>query len=242
MLHLPDFVTLVDRSHRRIITRCRECRGTGWNHVDVDDFTTRQEACECRRRADFKVGLVAGNIPPEFWAVEDFDWVHNQDNLSLVNSYIERIEEHRKTGAGFTLLGENGAGKTGMSCLILAAALREGFRVGYITAHDYLTTIPATWRNPDLKAWLDELLQADWLVLDEMGKEFRSAEASKLAEVDSLLRARRGAMKPTIVVSNLSLKGFKDVYGASIDSILSDRNKLLIYEPGDYRKRRKGRK
>lgn len=241
MLHLPDFTTLSDRNQRRIIAPHETCRGTGWLHEEVDDFNTRQVPCECRQRANYKLGLVAGNIPPEFWKVDELEWVHNLDNLALIQRYCEDLPTARSGGKGFTMLGENGAGKTGMSCLVLSAALREGYRVAYLTAHDYLTTIPGTWRDPDLKEWLDDLIQADWLVLDEMGKEFRREDASKLAEIDSLLRARRGAMKPTIVVSNLSFKDFKAVYGASIDSILADRNKMLIYEPGDYRKSKKGR-
>ena len=240
MLHLPDFTILHDRQMRRIIARHEACKGTGWLHEDVDDFHTRQVSCSCRREANYHLGLVAGNIPPEFWTADDFEWVHNLDNLALIQSYCEDLATMRSEGRGFTMLGENGAGKTGMSCMVLSHALRAGYRVGYLTAHDYLTAIPSTWRDPDLKEWLDDLIQADWLVIDEMGKEFRREDASKLAEVDSLLRARRGAMRPTIVVSNLSLKGFKEVYGASIDSILSDRNKLLIYEPGDYRKTKRG--
>lgn len=239
MLHLPDIDRLHDRHQRLIIARCTDCHGTGWLHKELDDFKTKQVACTCRMEADFRMGLVAGNIPPEFWVVETFKWEYNLDHLATIEGYIGNMEENRATGRGFTMLGENGAGKTGMSCLILAAALREGYRVGYMTAHDYLTTIPATWGSTELKEWLDDLIQADWLVLDEMGKEFRREDASRLAEVDSLLRARRGAMKPTIVISNLSFKGFKETYGASIDSILSDRNQMLIFEPGDFRKRAK---
>jgi DNA replication protein DnaC len=240
LLHLPDFDALIDYQHRKIIGKCVVCHATGWIHEDIDDFHTKQLPCECRKRASYKMGLVAGNIPPEFWKVEDLEWTYNLDNLERVYAYCADLPSARSEGRGFTMTGENGAGKTGMACVILSAALRAGYRAAYLTAHDYLTTIPATWRDTELKEWLNELIQADFLVLDEMGKEFRAAEASKLAEVDSLLRARRGAMKPTIAVSNLSLKGFREVYGSSIDSILADRNKRLLYEPGDFRKRKKG--
>lgn len=236
MLHVPDLDSVSDGIMKRTVEVCQACSATGWIHQEVDDFTTKQVPCDCRRAASFDIGLVAGGIPPEFWSVEQFNFVYNTTNLGVVKKYCDDLTSAKRSGRGFTFLGENGAGKTGMATLILARALRAGFSVGYLTAHDYLSGIPASWRDPALREWLDELTAADFMVLDEMGKEYRAQDASRMADMDGLLRARRSARRPTICISNLGRSEFKDVYGASIDSIMSDINTQLLFEPGDFRK------
>ena len=240
MLHVPDFDATAATLYGRTVARCRACHATGWRHeiTSEDDFETTQVPCSCRLELRFQVGLRAGAIPPEYWGVEQFDFQYNKSNLEQVVRYCGDIRRARTDGIGFTMLGENGTGKTAMSIYILAKALRAGYTAAYLTAHSYLTSIPASWYDSGLRTWLDELVRADFLVLDEMGKEHKAKEEAKMAELDSLLRARAAAFKPTTVITNMSVAEFRNAYGASVDSILSARNKRLVYEPGDFRKRR----
>jgi hypothetical protein len=87
-----------------------------------------------------------------------------------------------------------------------------------------------------LLAHLDERLARDVVVLDEIGKEHTGHDSSDvLARFDSLLRMRRGAFLPTILVTNLDPGDLVERYGESVGSLLGDRFRIVQYEPGDYR-------
>jgi len=134
------------------------------------------------------------------------------------------------------MVGENGFCKTFSSCHLLAKALSQGYTGGYLTAQEFMSIKRAAWNNDELSAWLQDLTTSDFLVLDEVGKEYRKPGSDWVAaEFDTLLRLRRGHLKPTIIISNLTILQFKERYGASLWSILIDRMEVLQYAPGDYR-------
>lgn len=240
MLVAPDFDIIAGQLSERYMHSCPICRGSGFAYKEVEDPAARKrQDCECRKEYNFQIGLRFGNVPSEFWGVESMKIVHNLTNLKIVDEYCAHLRKRRSKGVGFIMYGENGAGKTAMGTLILARAIRAGMSVSYVTAHDYLQAGPASWSDPALKEWLQDIVDADFMVLDELGKEYRKQDASRLADIDTLLRRRRGDLKPTILITNCSVSEFREKYGESIVSILSDRNKALVYEPGDYRRTNK---
>lgn len=241
MLKRPDLKRVSDRLHKKYVADCEKCNGTGWRHVPLpgSDWETKMAACSCKTELVFQYGLVAGNIPREYWQADEFNWEYNLAHLKTIETYCDDLPKARKHGYGFTLVGENGTGKTSMACLTLIRALEAGYSAAYLTAHDYLTSLSRSWGEEDIKEWLLDLTGCDFLVLDELGKEYKSKKDAQMAEIDSLLRERRQAMRPTFVITNLSALQLREVYGESVSSILVDKNKTLIYEPGDYRRHKR---
>ena len=234
---VPDVDTLHGELFDRVVERCEECGGTGRIVVDGDDpMRSKRRPCRCLREVRFKCDLLAGNVPREFWAVEDLVFEWNKAARRRVQMYCDEITRARTDGRGLLLLGENGSGKSACACLVRCVAARNGFSIGYITAREFVTSSILVYRDPELKVWRDSLLRADFLVVDEVGKEYRK-EGSEYTqgEIDDLLRWRRGEYRPTVVTSNLTTKEIEEVYGASLWSIVSDRMEPVKFQPGDFR-------
>ena len=229
----------------RALSSCKACRGTGNVIVPSDDPLDYQvQPCECKATVQKQAKLIWANIPTEFWRSESEGLEWNTGHYAIVKSYANRLDQARRTGDGLLMVGENGVGKTFSACHIITRALSQGYTAGYLTSHEF-TVYRRSWDDKALLAWLDEMTGADFLVLDEVGKEHRAKGSDWVAaEFDTLLRRRRGYLLPTIIISNLTVLQFKERYGESLWSIMKDRMKVLQYAPGDFRgelKRRGGK-
>lgn len=154
----------------------------------------------------------SSNIPVEYWdlsigknfedAKEKF---HAPENLiklyfevvgNLPNVYID--------GRSFCLAGTHGVGKTSISTNILKKCCLKGIGALYTTLSDavsILTTAP----NEEKYLSRKELLETDFLVIDEFdGRFFSSESASDLfgRTLESIIRTRLSNKLPTIIISN----------------------------------------
>jgi DNA replication protein DnaC len=212
---------------------------------DGDDLLMPRTApCTCQKTVIFLTALRAANVPREFWEIEEVEFEWNQAARARVEEYTADLAGALRAGAGFLMTGRNGVGKTSCACVILARAARAGRTVAYMTSHDFITSaIPAS-RDAELESWRHALGAADFLVLDEVGKEHRAAGSEyALSELDSLLRWRRGENKPTVICTNFDAREFATTYGDSLWSAIRDRLEVLKFRDGDFRtelKRRRG--
>lgn len=231
----------LDALHRELtrkhVETCSTCDGSGLVTVIADD-EPEVRRCECRRRVDHLVRLAGAEVPREFWTVADLTLEWNRDKQKEVEAYCGHLAGARANGLGFLLTGENGVGKTACACMVLDAALRRGYTAHYVTFHTLLARIRRGQRDWVLRERLDEALRCDFLVLDELGKEGAASQDSYVvSELDAVLRQRRHNLLPTVVVTNLEPDRVGEVYGASVDSLVSDRMRVLTFRPGDWRKR-----
>lgn len=248
MLRPPDIDGLYADLWRTTVEPCLVCRGAGTVSKESDDplFPT-SSPCDCKREVMLRCALRSANVPREFWEVESLEFEWNKPARAVVEKYLEDLAGARREGRGFLMIGANGVGKTACACVVLCRAARAGYSIAYLTAHGLVTSVIPATRDPELNAWRRQLLEADFLVLDEMGKEHRAAGSEfAVSELDSLLRWRRGELRPTILCTNLEAREFAspELYGESLWSILRDRLETLKFRDGDYRaelkKRRKG--
>jgi DNA replication protein DnaC len=65
------------------------------------------------------------------------------------------------------------------------------------------------------------LIESDFLVLDDVGREYRKEGSSWVgSNIDAYFRKRMNSHLPTLMTSNFSLTKMRDLYGDSIMSIL----------------------
>jgi DNA replication protein DnaC len=241
MFRAPDLERFHDRLSRELIDACPDCRGTGFlrGTVELEDaepWETASSRCHCAEEVQFRVTLLGAHVPREFWRVEGLKFTRNVSQRAQVEEYVDDLGAARASGAGWLFIGQNGTGKTACGCVVLCRAARAGFSIGYLTAQEFVASAIAASRDPELGAWRSSLLAADFLFLDELGKEYRK-EGSEfaLAELDGLLRWRRGELRPTVIATNASVAELQTWYGESFFSILNDRAKRLQFTPGDFR-------
>jgi len=230
------------------IDSCPLCGGHGSTAPDQDDIAPdtlepRLVECQCYRRAVLQVKLIDGNVPLEFRreapaAFKAFSAGPNASVAKLLREYARRLAAARKHGLGLFLYGENGVGKTLCASWLLGRAARAGFEVFYSTADEWLEAQKRAFRDEEFAEWLGQKADADFFVLDELGKEHRREDSTFApAQFDRLLRSRASALMPTIVISNLlDSQRVEEVLGSSLTSILSGRRfKFVEFEPGDFR-------
>jgi DNA replication protein DnaC len=223
-----------------IVGDCSLCGGEGYKHTDkVDSETMGQDVklCHCAKLWKFRLAQMKANIPKEFWDVENMTVMANQECFDLIQKYVDHIENAFENGLGFLMIGENGVGKTTAATMILAKAIRAGHTAFYTTLSDLVDAFYKSVKDDWVVEKLAELLDVDFLVLDEMDKaHMKSGSTFLQSKLDSILRQRRATVKSTTVISNMTQSELNDLFGASVMSILSSRHKQIRFVPGDYRK------
>lgn len=247
--HAELKLQLQAKMHNEVISSCENflCAQTGWvitpGWDDEEDMPAdKMERCPCFSRVNLGVDMFDAGIPKEFWDVEGLEPTFNRHAFEQMHEYADHLDAACDHGLGFILTGRNGVGKTSSACIPLIAALRAKRSAALISWPDYVEGCRRAWKDPALAKHLDERSMRQLIVLDEIGKEHVTSDETFVAgKMDSLLRGRRGALLPTIVITNLTMPQLIERYGASIESLLADRFKTIKYRPGDFRVKAPGR-
>ena len=133
-----------------------------------------------------------------------------QKILATLREYTAKFEQHRRLGLLLILCGKIGTGKTHLACAVLRElALTLGVCGKYSTAYKAVQEIRSSYKSDrvtELQA-LEEFIKPDILVLDEIGMQLGTDSEHLL--LFSLLNGRYEELKPTIVISNLTLEEVK---------------------------------
>jgi DNA replication protein DnaC len=143
-------------------------------------------------------------------------------------------------GLGLLLVGKPGHGKTTLASVVLQDVVRQATPELWGSAEsmaknpalfvDYpklLRIQQRAWKEEDgPESYLMDQIYGDapgsnniqLLVLDDLGKEHRTASGWAENTFDAVLRSRYNAGLPTIVTTNVPLKNWGDVYGEAMES------------------------
>ena len=150
-----------------------------------------------------------------------------------VIEYAADMLANIRRGRGLLLAGKPGVGKTwAITALTREYVLRGGVRrfpdYEFVTAPDFFEHLrdfdEDNWDVYRQRSWLDTYTTIPWLVINDLGKEYRGG---KLGEVipyllGRVLRARSEKRLVTHVTTNLDSTATLSLYGESIMSLLSE--------------------
>lgn len=187
----------------------------------------------------------------------------DQDDVSrsvrdALQNYVQRFPEMRVEGYGMVLIGDAGWGKTLGVSLVAMDLVWEGEWVRFVPFAELvkqeiaLMELERAARGADRDddhehrqyriaryklAVIKE--HCDLLILDDVGKEHRTAGGFADDVLDCVLRSRFAAGKPTIITSNLAPQDWA-TYNASMGSFLFDVGEVMELTTGrDNRQRRR---
>jgi DNA replication protein DnaC len=151
--------------------------------------------------------------------------------------YGDNLDNARKNGISLFLWGSNGTGKTLLGVCALKEAIRQGYRAQMTSLGGILECYTDGWYNPERREQFnDRIKNVDFLLIDDVGKEYRSKH-SDFAEVafDNLIRYRTFRQKPFILTTNTDIERIRNTYGKSLTSLIIGKCYGIEVSGVDYR-------
>ena len=156
---------------------CPRCHGSGW--VPLSGDSLRVEACDCQSLLRRDQRLASAGIPRryEHCTLETF-----RAESATLKTARHRVEEFVDTwpvtdeGRGLLFMGPCGSGKTHLAVSALVEIIRTGKpgRLLFRNFQDLIQEIQASFESdevPSKSELLRPMLEADLLVLDELGSQ-----------------------------------------------------------------------
>jgi len=198
------------------------------------------EACKCRagcqkcaRTKRLYVDLATAQIPVKYWdyKLKDLEW--DEIAAAKVQKYAKKLEEARTRGIGLFMWGHGGVGKSLGACLVLKEALKKGFTARFTTLSQTIAmSTDGLYDREAREAFQHEVLQVDFLVLDDIDKTYRSEKTRFLdSQTDAVFRQRANFNLPVIVTSNkprsevasvTDAQGEIDLYGIGLLELFAE--------------------
>lgn len=212
-------------------------------HDEVEDFKVRTKKDGDTFTRAKHVSLYRACVPRDFWDVRPDDVAHNVEAFrSYVVPYCTRLDRARASGYGLFFEGDNGVGKTMFLSYVLGYAVERGYLAYYTTVLDLDFDLKRGFGDREIMGRMDQLLDSDFLALDELSKEqFRSGDSWIRTQVERVLKRRHDNNMPTLVASNASAKKVGQAYGATVASVLAGKYQHVVFDAGDYRDRLRSR-
>ena len=188
--------------------------------------------------------LVMMGVPRRFCdkTIEDFN-TYGKKSLNSIKKFVEdylndldtNVEENR----GICFIGSNGVGKSLLSCIILKEMYKHRYSCRRVTFSSYISAYTESWgANKSEKDVIESELYekykgVEFLVLEEIGKEIDSKIAKPILE--DLLRYREEHGLVTIICTNLTPVTLKELYGASVCSLINGNMTVIVIDSEDKR-------
>lgn len=188
--------------------------------------------------------LIMMGVPRRFCdkTIKDYNTYSKQSLVSIkrfVKDYIINLENNMKECKGICFIGSNGVGKSFLSCIILKEVYKHRYSCRRITFSSYITAYTESWgaSKSEKDVIESELFEkykgVEFLVLEEIGKEIDSKIAKPILE--DLLRYREENGLVTIICTNLTPSTLKEIYGASICSLINGNMTVIVIDSEDKR-------
>lgn len=212
---------------------CEKCNDTGV----IEDYDQDKQVsygskyCECYMNIlkSFAVNDLTRSTPLELSSFDEFclDYYPKSpnngdspyDEMSAVFNSCKKYAENFDTDStSLYFYGRTGLGKTHLSLAIANEAIKKGYNVLYGSVINFLNKMEKE-KFGRIEASVDTeelLIDADLLILDDLGAEFSTAYT--VSALYNVINSRVARGVPTIISSNLDLEELKSRYPESIAS------------------------
>ena len=137
--------------------------------------------------------------------------------LEFSKKYVKAFGEDSQN---LLFVGDPGCGKTFLSVCIGCELIRRGKFVLYAPVQELLSDFEAaTFHNKEATMPTDEYLDADLLIIDDLGTEFYSSFVE--TTLYSVINTRLTRKKPTVISTNLSAEERSECYASRLNSRLT---------------------
>jgi DNA replication protein DnaC len=181
---------------------------------------------ERKRELVKQSNLINSQIPPRFLKASFDNYkttTKEQGNVKKTClDYASNFENKLEAGTSFVFVGTYGTGKTHLACSIAQEIMKKGYSALYANTSKALRRVKNTWGGDGEREQeaINYFIRPDLLILDEIGLQYGS-EAEKII-LSEILNERYLQPKPTILISNLDIKGIKEYTTARVIDRMKD--------------------
>lgn len=206
---------------------------------EVDAFQAEQDVRLPPERAAYESFMYEACVPAEFWFTTSKDVRHNVGPFQqYVMAYRKRLDVAYEDGYSMLFTGDNGVGKTMFMSYILGRAVNAGYSAYYTTLKRLDANIKRGFDDRDAGRRLRQQLSADFVAIDELGKEHGKTEFL-VSELEELMKHRYDDKYPMLFASNTDLSALRKLYGKTVASMLEGRCTNVVLQRGDFRPKSK---
>lgn len=180
------------------------------------------------------------NIGQDYWEVsfENYEGPENAKKAAI--RYLQRLESTKSKGVGMLFTGPNGPGKTTIMMIIAKYLVRARWDVYCTSLGEIVEGIQKSWNASEdgdrEGSFLQRCRGADFLFIDDVGKEHRGQSGFVQTVFDNLIRFRVQHRKPTSLTTNLTKTELEGTYGESVMSLLEGKLLAVTVTGEDHRK------
>ncbi len=184
----------------------------------------------------FDLRLFSSEVVPEEGASPK---ENAQKNLKTAMAFAEDF-----TGGNLLLYGGTGRGKTFLCNCIAKDVLERGKTVLYLTAGQMFRQLEemrfGRSEDEERTEWDEELLDADLLIIDDLGTEFSTVFTA--SELFRIINDRKLRKKPVVISTNLEIPALMDQYSDRVMSRLIGEYTVMKFFGEDMRMKKKYQK
>lgn len=223
-----------------------QCAKHGAYHCSVtkDGIERWLPGCPaCAKERELEAVLGRAAIPPRFrdrgFLTFDAQSPAQRRALEMSEAYAEGFKSmFLPRGISMIFVGRPGTGKTHLACAILNNLVPQGHYGLYVTVIDAVRRVKDTWSKSSGELERDAIrrfVKPELLVLDEVGVQF-GTEAEKLILFE-IINGRYEMVRPTIIVSNLDMKGVEDNLGYRVvDRLCENGGQKVVFDWDSWRR------
>lgn len=171
------------------------------------------------------------------------------EQFTMVYNYAENLRSRIRDGEGLILSGPPGVGKTWAMAGLTQHYTKVVPRADYvfITAPEFFDAYnlfrvdeaeAVGWDSYRAQSFALTAETVHWLVINDLGKEYRGGKLSEQIphKLGKVLRSRSERNLITHMTTNLTPTAFKEAYGDSIASLVSENTTFFTVTGPDRRK------
>ena len=150
---------------------------------------------------------------------------------AFMKKVINDFDNLADSNGGFYLFGSNGTGKTTAMNILLMEALKERYTAYCTDIQELSTKFTDGWKDEDEKKEYENMIEVDFLGVDDIGKEFNFNKLG-IQLFEQILRFRSKRKKFTFITSNNDKDDVESLYKSKgLSSLLE--NYVVVHFKGD---------
>lgn len=230
-----NFEKIIEVEKRNLWRKCKECSECPRTGRILDEFLSDCKN-SCLKKMMQYSSYMKASIPGEFWNLTLDDYRKDSKVLSIVEDYINTLEEKLDSGTGLLFHGGCGTGKSLLANEILKAACRKGYKVRTRPLAEILDSLKRGYRDDAVLNIENELETMDFYCFEDTGLEYRKKESDFVPkEFDRLFQIRKNSRLPTLVTMSYSPEQIELHYGKHLLSTFYSCMKPVRLKSSDYR-------